>query len=55
VKIQSEKGRPCTVQNPWPGRKVLLTRNGKAAESTGADRFTFPTTSGEIIVLKPNN
>ena len=51
VTIQSEKGLPCTVRNPWPGSKVLLTRNGQAAESVGGDRFTFPTVSGETIQL----
>ena len=55
VKIQSEKGRACTVQNPWPGRTVLLTRHGKVPESAGGDRFTFQTASGEIIGLQPNN
>jgi hypothetical protein len=55
VKIESEKGRRCTVQNPWPGRKVLLTRNGEAAESVSGERLAFPTASGESIGLQPNN
>ncbi len=26
VKIVSEKGKDCTVENPWPGRSVFLSR-----------------------------
>ena len=29
VTILSEKGRDCTIQNPWPGKSVRLVRNGK--------------------------
>ncbi len=57
VKIISEKGKPCTVQNPWPGKKVRLTRNGKRVgifgETMRGERFTFATTAGETIVLAP--
>jgi hypothetical protein len=28
VQIVSEKGRPCTVQNPGPGKAAQLVRNG---------------------------
>ena len=53
VTIRSEKGRRCTVQNPWRGRKVLVSRNGKPAELVSGERFTIPTTAGESIALKP--
>ena len=49
VKIRSEKGRACTVQNPWPGKNVQLVRNGKAAETATGARFTLRTAAGEII------
>jgi len=49
VKIVSEKGRDCTVQNPWPGQKVKLT----GRETLTGERFTFKTKPGEIIKLKP--
>jgi hypothetical protein len=56
VRILSERGRDCTVLNPWPGRRVQLIRNGKRAGPAGAalagDRFTFKTTLGEVIELK---
>ena len=50
VKIISEKGRQCTVQNPWPGQKVKLA----GRETLTGDRFTFKTGNGEIIELEPN-
>jgi alpha-L-fucosidase 2 len=52
VKILSEKGRACTVQNPWPGRKVRLHRHGNVAELVSGERFTFKTDGGESIELK---
>ena len=33
VTILSEKGRECTVQNPWPGKAVTLSRNEASTES----------------------
>ncbi|MCE5276759.1 MAG: glycoside hydrolase family 95-like protein [Planctomycetaceae bacterium] len=53
VKILSEKGRDCTVVNPWPGKPVALHRNGKAAETFRADRFAFKTSRGEHLALAP--
>ena len=53
VRIVSEKGRPCTVQNSWPGKRVLLTRNGKPAESLAGNRFTFQTAVGAEFRLGP--
>ena len=43
VRILSEKGRDCTVQNPWPGSKVQIVRDGKKAETAGGERFTLKT------------
>ena len=53
VRIVSEKGRPCVVENPWPGKKVLLSRNGKSAETLDGDRLKFETAPGETILLTP--
>jgi hypothetical protein len=49
VRILSEKGRDCTVQNPWPGKKVKLA----GRETLAGDRFTFKTKPGETIALAP--
>lgn len=53
VSIKSEKGRDCTVQNPWRGKAVMLHRNGKETETLNGKRFTFKTAKGEIIFLGP--
>ncbi len=55
VRIRSEKGRACTVQNPWPGRKGRLVRGGKAAELAAGACFNFRTAAGETIELEPTN
>lgn len=53
VKIISEKGKDCTVQNPWPGRKVQLIRNSRTDQTFSGDRFGFKTDAAENIELKP--
>jgi len=55
VRITSEKGRPCTVLNPWPGRGVRLSRDGKAAETVRGERVTFKTRPGKTVALAPTN
>jgi len=51
VKITSEKGRACTILNPWPGRKVQVIRNGTKAETVSGDRFTLNTSVNEDVQL----
>ena len=53
VRIVSEKGRDCTVENPWPGKPVTLARNGQNSATLTGARFTFKTTPGETIELRP--
>jgi len=53
VKIYSEKGRPCTIENPWPGKRVQLIRNGKKEETSEGDRMFFKTNENELIELRP--
>jgi alpha-L-fucosidase 2 len=53
VKIFSEKGKLCTLVNPWPGSKVQLIRNGKDSGTIEGERISFPTVENETIVLKP--
>jgi alpha-L-fucosidase 2 len=50
VKITSERGKDCTMVNPWPGRKVVLSRE-KKVETLSGDRFTFKTKAGEMVQL----
>lgn len=69
VRIISEKGRDCTLVNPWPGKNVSVIRNpsansghgsktacaklAKPAETVSGDRFTLKTDINETIVLEP--
>jgi hypothetical protein len=53
LRIESEKGRACTLQNPWPGRGVVLYRNGRKGERLSGDTFTFKTIPGEQIEARP--
>jgi hypothetical protein len=52
MKIVSEKGRDCTIQNPWPGKKIQVVRNGKKKEIVEGGRFTVKTKPGETLELK---
>jgi len=54
VEIKSERGRKCTIQNPWPGRRVIVTRgDGKTATASGP-RFVLETQIGEKLRLVPH-
>ena len=55
VKILSEKGRDCTVVNPWSGKSIQLIRNGEKAEVLNGERITFKTTADEVIELAINS
>ena len=52
VRIRSEKGRPCVIQNPWPGRSVRLIRAGVPEEVHGGRRISFPTRPGMEVRLE---
>lgn len=53
VELLSEAGRPCIINNPWPGEKVQLSRDGKKAEVFSGKTFNFPTMAGEKLMMKP--
>ena len=50
--IESEKGRECVLQNPWPGRELVLNRNGQAAEKLTGECVRFKTSAGERIAIQ---
>ena len=52
VKIYSEKGRYCIMENPWPEREVQIIRNGKKAEKGKGNRIMFSTKANELIELR---
>jgi len=51
VKITSEKGRDCTLVNPWPGKSIDVYRDGKKSETLKGERITMRTAAGSAIVL----
>ena len=53
VTILSEQGRPCMVQNPWPGSAVQLISRGKPTQTVRGDRLIFQTAPGDRIELVP--
>lgn len=53
LSIVSEKGRDCTLENPWKGKALRLYRNGQRAEILTGDQVTFRTAVGERISITP--
>jgi len=53
VKITSRAGEMCHLPNPWPGKAVQLTRNGRKAETLAGERLTFQTAPEEPFELRP--
>ncbi|TFG50562.1 MAG: hypothetical protein E4H40_01080 [Candidatus Brocadiia bacterium] len=53
VLIHSEKGRDCTLQNPWHGRNITIYSNSRKAETLGGETVTFKTSPGERITVAP--
>ena len=51
VTLKSEKGRPCQMQNPWPGHKVKVVKNGKQWKTLKGDILKFKTNEGDIFKL----
>lgn len=49
VKLLSEAGRPCVIENPWAGRSVQLFRNGRKAEQLTGKTFSLATSRGEQL------
>ncbi len=52
VRIFSEKGRDCTIENPWPGEKVKITWGEGRVEIHKGEVFTFRTGVGEVAFLE---
>jgi len=52
VKIISEKGKHCIVENPWPGKSVSMSSNINGEQVLKGGRLMFGTDEGEILVLR---
>ena len=55
IVVESEKGRPLTLENPWPEVNVRLERNGLPAETIQGDSFTTPTKPGDFLLFYPED
>lgn len=51
VCIKSEKGRPCKIQNPWPGHSVTIYKNRKVWKKKKDDLLQFKTSEGDCFEL----
>lgn len=52
VKLFSEAGRKCIIENPWPSKKVKVNINHKTFVLNG-HTLSFETNKGDIIELIP--
>ncbi|WP_207535306.1 glycosyl hydrolase family 95 catalytic domain-containing protein [Desertivirga arenae] len=52
VRILSEKGRPCVIENPWKGKTVHLKRNGQTAEQLKGELLNIKTGENEMLELQ---
>lgn len=55
VRIKSQAGGTCRLQNPWRGRKVLLYKDGKKWKTAGDQLIVFSTHRGEVYTVLPKN
>lgn len=51
VKLSSDAGRKCTIDNPWPGKQVQLTRDGRKGEVLSGNTLSFDTVIGEQLEI----
>jgi hypothetical protein len=53
VSITSQQEKTCRLRNPWPGKEVVLYRNGKRWRKVNEPLITFPTKTNDnfLVVL----
>lgn len=49
VELYSEQGRPCKMENPWPGRTLLVRHANGATEELQGSIVEFQTCKGEEL------
>lgn len=54
IEVTSNRGGSCTIRNYWGSQSVDLYRNNRKSETLTTDLLTFPTQSGENIVIVKN-
>ena len=53
IKIISEKGRLCTLENPWGNADVTMKRDNKTEEILSGNVLQFRTEQNEYLLLTP--
>lgn len=54
IKVLSERGRPCGILNPWPGRTLTVNGVELAVENRSFGQFClFPTEPGKTYTIAP--
>jgi len=53
VKITSERGRDCTLVNPWPGKAVNVYQDGRKLATLPGERVVLKTQAGATVLLGP--
>ncbi len=51
VRVISEKGHTLVLQNPWPGKTVIINSNKTASRKLSGERLTINTNQGEILMM----
>lgn len=52
VEIESERGRPLRMMNPWPGKEVEVERSGGGRERKSGELVELGTVAGERLVMR---
>jgi alpha-L-fucosidase 2 len=55
IKLTSEKGRLCTLKNPWGNSEVTVKRNNKSVETLSGDILKFKTEQNEHLLITARN
>lgn len=51
AEIISQAGQECRIRNPWPGKVVIMYRNGKRWKEYKQDLILFQTVKGDRFVM----
>lgn len=54
VRIYSEAGRDCIIENPWPEEEIQITCNGKIQKIATGKCLKLKTEKDEVIMLCPD-
>jgi len=51
VRVMSEKGHTLVLQNPWPGRMLIINSNKTAPRKLSGERLTINTSRDEVLTV----